>query len=130
MKDISSIFRGNQRNTYVWRMYRIQERLSSEDARLKSIDRSLNLLTNYLQFKRLIGTLRSKRRRLLGRVDRKERKKRTTANIYDSWGLGTEVGVKLCNTYVINKERNFQAHLKLWVDVSYQITSWFVRSMA
>ena len=84
MKDISSIFRGNQRNTYVWRMYRIQERLSSEDARLKSIDRSLNLLTNYLQFKRLIGTLRSKRRRLLGRVDRKERKKRTTANIYDS----------------------------------------------
>lgn len=57
----------NQRNTYVWRMYRIQERLSSEDARLKSIDRSLNLLTNYQQFKRL----------------KKKQKKRTTENIYD-----------------------------------------------
>lgn len=111
MKEISSIFRENQRNTYVWRMYRIQERLSSEDARLKSIDRSLNLLTNYQQFKRL----------------KKKQKKRTTENIYDRWGLGTEVGVELCNNYVINKERNFQAHLKLWVDVSYQITSWYVR---
>ena len=50
MKEICS---GNQRNTHVWRMYRIQERLSWEDARLKSIDRSLNLLTNYQQFKRL-----------------------------------------------------------------------------
>ena len=54
MKEISSICGGNQRNTYVWRMYRIQERLSWEDARLKSIDRSLNILTNYQQFKRLI----------------------------------------------------------------------------
>ena len=53
MKEISSICSGNQRNTHVWRMYRIQERLSWEDARLKSIDRSLNLLTNYQQFKRL-----------------------------------------------------------------------------
>lgn len=34
-------------------MYRIQERLSWENGRLKSIDRTLNLLTNYQQFKRL-----------------------------------------------------------------------------
>ena len=54
MKEISSIWSGNQRNTYVWRMYRIQERLSWEDTRLKSIDRPLNILTNYQQFKRLI----------------------------------------------------------------------------